>query len=163
MSEQPVSGYKADKDSIKDGEVITNKHEPEKVSVSGSKVWDDSDDQDGIRPGSITVDLYANGEKIDSVTVTEKDGWKWTFEKLPKYDDGEEIKYTMSEQPVSGYESDRIIYKDGDVITNKHEITDEAAPITDDASSMGVWAIVSCVSLLALAVLMIMKKKNDRK
>ena len=69
----------------------------------------------------------------------------------------------MSEQPVSGYESDKKIYKDGDVITNKHETADEAAPRTDDASSMSVWAIASCVSLLALAVLMIMKKKNDRK
>ena len=64
--------------------------------MSGSKKWDDSDDQDGIRPESITVDLYANGDKVDSVTVTEEDGWKWTFEGLPKYDGGDEIEYTMS-------------------------------------------------------------------
>ena len=35
---------------------ITNKHTPELTAVSGSKTWDDADDQDGIRPDSITIE-----------------------------------------------------------------------------------------------------------
>ncbi|KXU04444.1 Collagen adhesin [Streptococcus gallolyticus] len=43
---------------------ITNTHTPETTEVSGTKVWDDNDDQDGLRPDSIIVNLLANGEVV---------------------------------------------------------------------------------------------------
>ncbi|HEN3111187.1 TPA: Cna B-type domain-containing protein, partial [Streptococcus agalactiae] len=49
---------------------ITNTHTPETTEVSGTKVWDDNDDQDGLRPTSIKVNLLANGTVINSQTVT---------------------------------------------------------------------------------------------
>ncbi len=160
MSEKAVSGYKADKDSIKDGETIINTHEPEKVSVSGSKKWDDSDDQDGIRPQSITVDLYADGVKTDSVTVTEKDGWKWTFEGLPKYDGGDEIEYTMSEQAVSGYKADKDSIKDGETITNTHAPEQTPPPVTDDASRFNTWFSMMIGSIMLLGITLIIRKRQ---
>ena len=33
-----------------DGFTITNTHTPEKTAVSVQKVWNDADDQDGMRP-----------------------------------------------------------------------------------------------------------------
>ena len=39
----------------KTGYVITNSHTPELTKISGEKIWDDGDNQDGKRPESITV------------------------------------------------------------------------------------------------------------
>ena len=87
---------------------IINTHKPETIDVSGKKVWKDNSDQDGKRPVSITVRLLADGEPVPGgvKTVTAEDGWKWSFEGLPKYAEGEvgrEITYTFTEDAVHGY------------------------------------------------------------
>ncbi len=82
---------------------MTNSYTTETTSVSGAKTWNDNNDQDGKRPTSITINLLANGKKVASKVVTEKDGWKWTFDKLPKYEGGKLIAYTITENAVSGY------------------------------------------------------------
>ena len=99
------------------GYTITNKHTPGVTAVCGVKTWDDNDDQDGVRPKSITVDLLADGEKIQSKTVTAADGWRYSFEGLPQFKDGKKIIYTVSEQPVDGYKTTI----DGTAITNTHK------------------------------------------
>ena len=82
---------------------VTNTREPEKVNVEGSKTWDDKENQDGKRPKEIKINLLKNGKVLETKTVTEKDGWKWKFENLDKYEKGQEIKYTISEEQVEGY------------------------------------------------------------
>ena len=89
--------------SAKDGFTVTNTREPEKVNVEGSKTWDDKENQDGKRPKEIKINLLKNGKVLETKTVTEKDGWKWKFENLDKYEKGQEIKYTISEEQVEGY------------------------------------------------------------
>ena len=51
-------------DQEKSGTVkISNRKDtPEETSVSVKKVWNDSNNQDGIRPDSVTVQLYADGK-----------------------------------------------------------------------------------------------------
>ena len=88
----------------------------EKITISGSKTWDDNNNKAGKRPESITVRLRADGEEVDSKTVTADDEWKWEFKDKPKTDDGEEIKYTVSEDVVEDYETT----VDGTNITNKY-------------------------------------------
>ena len=83
--------------------VITNKHTPEKTKVEGKKTWDDADDQDGKRPTEITVNLLANGKKVKEAKVTADDNWRYSFIDLPKYEKGQEIKYTVTENPVGEY------------------------------------------------------------
>lgn len=75
---------------VQTGFVITNSHIPEKTEISGEKIWDDAENQDGKRPESITVNLFANGEKIDSKVVKEdaEGNWKYSFKNLPKYANG---------------------------------------------------------------------------
>ena len=85
------------------GYVVTNSRTPETISVAGKKTWDDKNDQDGKRPKSIKINLLSNGIKIDSKTVTKKDGWKWNFANLPKYKSGTEITYTITEDKVAEY------------------------------------------------------------
>ncbi len=112
ITEDAVEGYTT---SI-DGYTVTNTHEFEKVNVSGTKTWNDNDDQDGIRPDSITIKLYADGELVDSVEVTAASEWKYSFENLPKNKAGVEIEYTIGEVSVEGYETK----VDGFNVTNTH-------------------------------------------
>lgn len=93
-----VSGNQAD------GFTITNTRIPtEKTKVKVTKVWDDGNNADGKRPDAITVHLYKNGQVIRTVTLNQANGWTWTFEDLEKFEDGKEITYTISEDPVEGY------------------------------------------------------------
>ena len=121
ITEDGVFGY----ETAIDGFAVTNTHEIEKTSVSGSKTWDDNDDQDGKRPESITINLLANGTKVDSVTVTAEDEWKWSFTDLDKYAGGVMITYTITEESVEDYET----VVDGFNVTNTHvpEVIEEIA------------------------------------
>ena len=102
---------------ISDNEVeIYNHHTPETTEVSGSKTWDDADNQDGVRPDSITVKLFADGTEVTSKTVTANDNWSWSFTGLDKYNSGTEIVYTISEDTVADYTT----VVDGYNITNTH-------------------------------------------
>ena len=101
-----VEGYETSYNDANHGNIIiTNKHAPEKTKVEGEKTWDDADDQDGKRPEEITVNLLKNGAKFKSVTVKpDADGnWKYEFTDLDKYENGEEIKYTVTEDTVKDY------------------------------------------------------------
>ncbi len=112
VSEVHVTGYTA---SIS-GYNITNTHTPETVNVSGTKTWNDADDQDGKRPDSIVINLLADGEIVDSKTVSAADGWAWSFENLAKYEDGKQIDYTVREAAVDGYTAEY----DGYNVTNTY-------------------------------------------
>jgi outer membrane biosynthesis protein TonB len=76
---------------------------PEKIDVCGTKVWDDSDNADGIRPASIIVRLYAFGKYVTSRTVTSETGWRYCFKDCPKYCYGTLIDYSISEDSIDGY------------------------------------------------------------
>ena len=87
----------------KKGFVVTNSRTPEKTSVKGSKTWDDANNQDGKRPKEITINLLKNGQQVATKKVTEADEWKWSFENLDKYENGQEITYTIVEEKVEAY------------------------------------------------------------
>ena len=76
------------------GYTVVNTRTPETITVEGAKTWDDADNQEGVRPASITIRLYANGIQIRTATVTAEDEWKWAFEDLNKYEHGQLITYT---------------------------------------------------------------------
>ena len=104
---------------VQTGFVITNSHTPELTNISGEKIWDDENNQDGKRPESITVNLFANGEKIDSKVVKAdvEGNWSYTFQNLPKYANGEPIIYTVTEDTVTDYTTEVT----GTTITNKYQ------------------------------------------
>ena len=120
VSEEAVPGYT----SKVDGYNITNSYTPETTTVSGSKTWEDGDNQDGKRPASITVNLLADGQKVNTQTVGEAEGWSYNFTGLPVYKDGQRITYTVTEEVVPGYSTNLNGYN----ITNSY--TPEKAEIT---------------------------------
>lgn len=118
VAEVEVEGYETViTGSQNEGYIITNVHTPELINIEGVKTWADNDDQDGMRPESITINLLKNGEVIETITVTEDDGWAWAFTNLPKYEaEGVSINYTVTENAVEDYSTEI----DGYNITNTH-------------------------------------------
>lgn len=107
LSEEPIKISKDDfgNDLAISRDVVNQK---EKTSISGQKTWNDNDNQDGKRPSKITVNLLANGLKVASKEVKPDATRNWTyhFDNLDVVDDaGNVIAYTVSEEPVAGYET----------------------------------------------------------
>ncbi len=81
----------------------------EKVDVTGSKRWVDQSNLYAKRPANVTVTLLADGEALDSATLSGAgDAWSYSFTGLPRYDysdpyDVREIAYTVDESAVPGY------------------------------------------------------------
>ncbi|MCH5211734.1 MAG: Cna B-type domain-containing protein [Oscillospiraceae bacterium] len=82
---------------------LTNKHNPEKISIPLRKVWDDNENAARKRPSSVIVELYANGVFTGRTYTLYGDSWEGTFVDLPKYENGEEIVYALKEQYVDDY------------------------------------------------------------
>ncbi|WP_301389209.1 Cna B-type domain-containing protein [Enterococcus entomosocium] len=90
-------------------DLVNTYRNTETTTVSGTKTWNDNNNQLNIRPESITVELMQNGKKIDNQIVkADKEGnWTYHFENLPKYDSkGKAYVYTFQEATVSGYISE---------------------------------------------------------
>jgi pilin isopeptide linkage protein len=111
---------------------LTNSHMPEQTTVTVTKTWDDADDKDGIRPVEINVTLLANGEEAGTAVLSDSNGWTHTWDGLYKYEGGKEIAYTVSEEPVEGYDEPEITgtAADGYTIKNHHKATPD--PVTID-------------------------------
>ncbi|NEW65599.1 Cna B-type domain-containing protein [Carnobacteriaceae bacterium zg-84] len=123
VREVPVKDYEATYETSVDGEItITNTHIPETIDVIGKKVWKDYDNVFNKRPESITINLKRGDKVIDTQVVkapeTEEkvNEWSYTFKDLPKYENGQEIVYSVSEEEVKGYKTEIEDY----VITNTY-------------------------------------------
>ncbi len=84
----------------------TYDHSVERTTAKVTKIWDDSNNQDGMRPLDLEVQLLQDGVAFGSpVTLDEASGWTHTASNLPKYDAaGNEYKYTWNEVSVpAGY------------------------------------------------------------
>ena len=122
VTEESVANYET---SI-DGLTITNTHGNEKTSISGTKTWNDNNNQDGKRPNSIKVNLIANGKVVETKEVTADDDWKYSFTNLDKYSNGEKIDYEITEEDVEGYTG----IVDGYNITNTHNPIKTSLPVS---------------------------------
>ena len=102
----------------------TNTYSPEKINIPVTKIWQDNEDADKIRPESITVNLKKGTEVIDTIELNKENNWTHTFENLPKKENGEEIIYTVEEVEPEGYTASITgSMAEGFVITNKHEVS----------------------------------------
>lgn len=154
-----ISEYDADT-----GYTITNSHTPETVAVSGSKTWNDDNNRDGLRPESITIHLYADGEPVEVVNVTADDGWKWNFTNLPKYTAGKEISYTITEDQISGYQAEI----DGMNVINRYtperpQIPEGGTPKTGDGVKLTPWIMIFAISGIGLWTAFVLSGKKRQK
>ena len=116
------------------GQVVTNTHNPDTVILSGTKVWKDNNNQDGKRTTSVKVQIL-NGEKVvQEIEVSEATGWKFESKALPKYENGQEIKYTVKETAMTEYKATITTDKDG-----KYTITNEHTPEKTAVKGHKIW------------------------
>ncbi len=86
-------GYTVTEERQEKGDIVlTNTHTPSTVDIPVMKIWADNDNQDGLRPAKITVNLYANGEKVAHKDITSETDWRETFTGLPEFKDGKKIE-----------------------------------------------------------------------
>jgi pilin isopeptide linkage protein len=108
------------------------------TEINVVKVWADSNNQDGTRPTTITINLLANGNvtKSQEVTADANGDWKCTFDNLPTYADGEAITYSIGEKKVDGYTTS---IKLTDAVTNTYTVTNTYNPGKVNVSVTKVW------------------------
>lgn len=81
------------------------------VSVTVVKKWLDNNKK---RPDSLSVSLLQEGEIVDTVVITAKDGWKYTWNDLNAY-----YSWRVEEVVPEGYKAEYSVYKNTTTITNK--------------------------------------------
>ena len=130
-------------------------------SISVNKVWDDSDNADGIRPNAVTIHLYANGTDTGlSAVLSNDNGWSASFN-VPSYSNGELIQYSVVEDAVNGYAATYSSDGSGSItITNSHTVA--PIPNTGDATNPGLPAVVlSGAFLIALGFVVSRRKRRN--
>ena len=108
------------------GFVVNYAHTPEVTKVTTSAVWNDADNQDGIRPNYVSVQLKADGVNAGKEAVLDAAGnWSMTWDNLPKFKAGKEISYTVeAASAVNGY-GDAVITgnaAEGYIVTYAHSV-----------------------------------------
>lgn len=117
------------------GQVVTNNYTPKTVVLSGTKVWKDNNNQDGKRTTSVKVQILKNDkEVVQEIEVSEATGWKFESKALPKYENGQEIKYTVKEVAVASYETIITSEKDG-----KYTIINKHTPLKTTVKGKKIW------------------------
>lgn len=129
VEETVPNGYEAKYSD--DTFIITNKYTPGTVSKSVNKEWIDNDNQDGIRPDEVTVQLYANGVAYgNAVKLNKNNAWTYTWSGLPEKENGKTISYEVKELKIgntnvannsaAGYTVDYSVNENNTTITNTH-------------------------------------------
>lgn len=130
---QVPEGYQAEVQ----GDTIINRYVLSTFEGLVRKAWYDNNDQDGLRPQSVTLHLCAEGVPVLSLTLTEDEDWRGTFGSLPVYvrdarrmgwpisadEDNldKKITYTLTEDAVPGYTCEYILTSEGFVVSNSHD------------------------------------------
>lgn len=174
-------GYEAAFNETEDGITIINTHIPvaDMTDFTVKKVWEDDNDSDHIRPKSIAVQLYADGEPFgEPETLTADDGWAITFQQLLVHaEDGHVIEYTAEETKVpEGYTASVEVAHRVATITNTHgdDVTPAPTPTPDkgkkrvipqtsDLLSPGTIGTLVCLAGLALGAAFVMRRHNSGK
>ena len=106
VREKPVENYET---SISDYDItnkVIKKESETLITISGTKTWIDNENEAGLRPESIIVQLMAYDEEVAAVEVKadEKGNWTYTFKDVPEDDGfGHPIPYEVREKSVQGY------------------------------------------------------------
>lgn len=117
-----IDGYTSEVKSLGNNVFeVHNTHIPETISKTVTKTWKDNENQDGIRPASVTVTLTGSNAVSKTATLNEENGWTATFENLPKRDHGNIVTYNVKESDVEGYEASIVKTEDGFQLINEHD------------------------------------------
>ena len=138
-TEEAVEGYTLTGRVTEDGvTTLTNSHTTETTALTLSKVWQDDNNRDGLRPDSLPVTLSANGKVVYTDTLAPENGWNVTVDVLPVNENGQRITYAWAEADIPGYRPESALSGTVTTITNIHDIDTVSRSVTklwDDADN----------------------------
>ena len=99
VSEAELAGFKAAISGTDENGFTISNYNGGRVVIPVTKIWKGN----GTHPDQLNVQLFANNEKVATYTLNEGNAWQHSFD-MPKLDaNGEEIRYTVTEESVTGY------------------------------------------------------------
>ena len=99
VSEEELAGFKAAISGTDENGFTISNYTGSRVVIPVTKIWKGN----GTHPDHVNVQLFANNEKVATYTLNEANAWQHSFD-MPKFNTkGEEIRYTVTEENVSGY------------------------------------------------------------
>ncbi|WP_261806094.1 Cna B-type domain-containing protein [Lapidilactobacillus luobeiensis] len=132
VTEKKVAGYT----TTSSGPDLINRHTPALTQIQIKKNWVDENDQAGKRPDSVSAHLWRHDtdgiEKVTDFTLSAANNWQAQFKDLPKYDQGTEIHYFITEDDIPDYSSTI----NGFDLTNRLDLQ---APVTTTIFGSKVW------------------------
>ena len=147
---------------------------PEVVSINVTKLW--KGDTEADRPESITVDVLADGEVVESMELTAADNWTGSLLDMPAYANGKAIVYTVEERAVEGYTAAYSTDANGGlVITNTlvpAPIVDPGAnvdpeptptPQTGDSANMVLYIVLAVMAMAGVCAMVFVPKKHGKR
>lgn len=129
LEEVKVEGYtSAITGDAENGFTVTNSHTPHVepsqayTNIGVTKVWNDDNDADGVRPASVTIALYRDGVATGrTITLSEANNWTASFTHLPVYNGTAAYSYTVAELNVPAEYTATVTGGNGSfTITNTH-------------------------------------------
>lgn len=144
------------------GSIQIGEKSPDEKTLEVLKVWKNTE----VAPGSVTVRLVIDGQKLDSVDLDNNNGWKGAFSHLPaNIDMG---KVSVIEDSVSGFTATYSKPEAGSVantfvikVTNTPAKTDGYdLPQSGDSFHTKLWFTLAGLSLIVLAALMINNRRK---
>lgn len=116
---------------------LTITYNPSTYTVT--KVWDDDNNRDGIRPVSLGVTLVGSDNSIRTGRLSSANNWTTSFN-VPLYANGVPVTYEMSEEEVNGYTGQKSVNGNVTIFTNTHAVARTSATVTkvwDDKDNAG--------------------------
>lgn len=166
VKEQDVKGYEV-KYTTKDNTVFITNHmdyvpeSPSDKTVTSSgdyqsltvkKVWSDNNNQYGNRPSSVTMTLYNGETAVTNVTLSDQNGWIFTWSDLDKNGNWSVLESGIPAGYVPSYQ------KDGTVVT----VTNTAALIQTGQLNWPILVLGGLgILLIALGFVIIARKRKD--
>ena len=99
VSEEELAGFKAAISGTDENGFTISNYNGSRVVIPVTKIWKGN----GTHPDHVNVQLFADGEKVATYTLNEANAWQHSFD-MPKFNTkGEEIRYKVTEDNVSGY------------------------------------------------------------
>ncbi len=173
IEELNIENYSSDIVKNDDGSFTITNTNTAKRNITVEKKWV------GKELSEVTVHLFADGKEVDSAKLTKDTAWKHSFTDLAQFDqkDGHEIKYTISEDAVTGYTTSITgSAEEGFTVTNTEqekptEVPTQApteapkvvTPKTSDNSNTVLYAWFTALSAVALALCFWHWKKSRKK
>ena len=99
VSEEELAGFKAAISGTDENGFTISNYTGSRVVIPVTKIWKGS----GAHPDQLNVQLWADGDKVATYTLNEANAWQHSFD-MPKFNaNSKEIRYTVTEDSVSGY------------------------------------------------------------